>query len=144
MEISKKKETLLLNGFCRSGGRRRGNSRKRKDRQILRPCQRTKTVMEHEDEVDTIFVGALRIVSMGLNKWLEEMKGLEEMKIRGKKSKQSRFYHCWFVLFWFYGISTFVGYLMPNPVYTYTLHIDLILWQINHWKLFNTKAGLYI
>ena len=24
----------------------------------------------------------------------------------------------WFVLVWFYGISTFVGYLMPNPFYT--------------------------
>ena len=31
----------------------------------------------------------------------------------------------WFV--WFYGISTFVGYLMPNPLYTYTLNIyDLV------------------
>ena len=24
-----------------------------------------------------------------------------------------------FRLVWFYGISTFVGYLMPNPIYTY-------------------------
>ena len=22
-------------------------------------------------------------------------------------------------LFWFYGISTIVGYLMPNPIFTY-------------------------
>ena len=26
----------------------------------------------------------------------------------------------WFGLVWFYGISTIVGYLMPNPLYTYT------------------------
>ena len=26
----------------------------------------------------------------------------------------------WFGLVWFYAISTIVGYLMPNPVYTYT------------------------
>ena len=25
----------------------------------------------------------------------------------------------WFGFFWFYGISTIVGYLMPNPLYTY-------------------------
>ena len=25
----------------------------------------------------------------------------------------------WFGLVWFYGISTIVGYLMPNPFYTY-------------------------
>ena len=24
---------------------------------------------------------------------------------------------------WFYGISTIVGYLMPNPVYTYVLDV---------------------
>ena len=27
----------------------------------------------------------------------------------------------WFGLVWFYGISTIVGYLMSNPVYTYIL-----------------------
>ena len=26
-------------------------------------------------------------------------------------------------LLWFYGISTIVGYLMPNPLYTYILNI---------------------
>ena len=28
-----------------------------------------------------------------------------------------------FGLVWFYGISTIVGYLMPNPVFTYILNI---------------------
>ena len=28
----------------------------------------------------------------------------------------------------FYGISTFVGYLMPNPVYTYILNIYDLVW----------------
>ena len=29
----------------------------------------------------------------------------------------------WFGLVGFYGRSTIVGYLMPNPLYTYTLNI---------------------
>ena len=29
----------------------------------------------------------------------------------------------WFGLVWFNGISTIVGYLMPNPLYTYILDI---------------------
>ncbi len=29
---------------------------------------------------------------------------------------------------WFYGISTIVGYLMPNPVYTYILNIYDLVW----------------
>ena len=33
-----------------------------------------------------------------------------------------------FGLVWFYGISTIVGYLIPNPLYTYILNIyDLVL-----------------
>ena len=32
--------------------------------------------------------------------------------------------YIWFSLVGFYGISTIVGYLMPNPVYTYVLNID--------------------
>ena len=28
-------------------------------------------------------------------------------------------HHVHFLLIWFYGISTFVGYLMPNPFYSY-------------------------
>ena len=28
-----------------------------------------------------------------------------------------------FALLWFYGIPTIVGYLMPNPVFTYILNI---------------------
>ena len=35
--------------------------------------------------------------------------------------------YIWFGLVWFYGISTIVGYLMPNPVYSYILNIyDLL------------------
>ena len=29
----------------------------------------------------------------------------------------------WLGLAWLYGISTIVGYLMPNPLYTYILNI---------------------
>ena len=56
----------------------------------------------------------------------------------------------WFGLVWFYGISTIVGYLMPNPLYTYISNIydliwfGLVLWHINHCRLFNAKSSLYI
>ena len=51
-----------------------------------------------------------------------------------------------FSLVWFYGISTIVGYLMPNPLYTYIRNIWLgwVLWHINHYRLFNAKSSLYI
>ena len=56
----------------------------------------------------------------------------------------------WLGLVGFYGISTIVGYLMPNPLYTYILNIyDLVrfgwvLWPINHCRLSNAKFSLYI
>ena len=34
----------------------------------------------------------------------------------------------WFGLVWFYGISTIVGYLMPNPLYTYISNIHDLVW----------------
>ena len=54
----------------------------------------------------------------------------------------------WFGLVWFYGISTIVGYLMPNHLYTYILDIYDLVWfglrHINNCRLFNTKSSLYI
>ena len=53
-------------------------------------------------------------------------------------------------LVWFDGISTIVGYLMPNPLYTYMLNIydlvwfGLVLWHINHCRLYNPKFSLYV
>ena len=74
----------------------------------------------------------------------------------------------------FYGISTILGYLMPNPIYIYIkyglvelgfmayqpfnakscLYIYIkymiwfgwvgFLWHINHFRLFNAKSSLYI
>ena len=58
--------------------------------------------------------------------------------------------YIWFGLVDFYGVSTVVGYLMPNPLYTYILNIyDLVwfgwvLWHINYCRLFNAKSYLYI
>ena len=34
----------------------------------------------------------------------------------------------WFGLVGFYGISTLVGYLMPNPLYTHVLNIYDLVW----------------
>ena len=52
----------------------------------------------------------------------------------------------WLVMF--YGISTLIGYLIPNPVYTYILNIyDLVLvdfMAFNPCRLFNSKSCLYI
>ena len=58
--------------------------------------------------------------------------------------------YIWFVLVWVYGISTIVGYLMPNPVHTYILNIYDLIWfglvlrHINHCRLFYAKSCLYI
>ena len=50
-----------------------------------------------------------------------------------------------FGLVGFYGISTIVGYLIPNPLYSSILNIHgLVLWHINHCRLFNAKSSLYI
>ena len=53
-----------------------------------------------------------------------------------------------FGLVGFYGISTIVGYLILNPLYTYILNIYDLVWlgfmHINHCRLFNTKSSLYI
>ena len=54
----------------------------------------------------------------------------------------------WFGFVWFYGISTIVGYLMPNPLYTYILSIYIkfvwVRWHINYCRIFNGNASLYI
>ena len=55
-----------------------------------------------------------------------------------------------FGLVGFYGISTIVGYLIPNLLYTYIyiryIRFGLVgfLWHINHCRLFNAKSTLYI
>ena len=53
-----------------------------------------------------------------------------------------------FSLVGFYGISTIVGYFLPNPLYTCILNIyDLVrlgFWHINHCWLFKAKSSLYI
>ncbi len=53
-------------------------------------------------------------------------------------------------MFGFYGISTFNGYLMPNPLYIHMLNqydlvrLGWVLWHINQCMLFNAKSYLYI
>ena len=49
----------------------------------------------------------------------------------------------------FYGISTIVGYLMPDPLYTYIMNLYMIclgwvLYHINLCRLFNVKSSLYM
>ena len=36
--------------------------------------------------------------------------------------------YIWFSLVWFYGRPTIVGYLIPNPLYTYRLNIYDLVW----------------
>ena len=45
-----------------------------------------------------------------------------------KKSQANNNSFIWFGLVGFYGISTIVGYLMPNPLYTYILDIYDLVW----------------
>ena len=58
--------------------------------------------------------------------------------------------YIWFGLVLFYGISTIVGYLMPNFLYTYVLSIyglvgfGLVLCHINYYRLFNVKSFLFM
>ena len=62
---------------------------------------------------------------------------------KAKSSLYIYFEYIGFGLVGFYGISTIVGYLMPNPLYTYILNIyGLVLWHINHCRLFNAKSSL--
>ena len=46
------------------------------------------------------------------------------------------------------GISTIVGYLIPNRLYTYISNsydlVSFVLWHINHCRLFNAKSSLCI
>ena len=57
-------------------------------------------------------------------------------------------YVIWFGWVGFYGISTIVGYLMPDLVHTlsikYMIWLGLILWHINHCRLFNAKYRSYM
>ena len=58
--------------------------------------------------------------------------------------------YIWFGLLLFYRISTIVGYLVLDPLYTYILNISglawfgLVLWYIIHCRLFSAKSSLYI
>ena len=49
----KKRENLPNSELCRPRRPLSENQRKRKGRQLLRPCQRTKSAMEHEGDGDT-------------------------------------------------------------------------------------------
>ena len=50
-----------------------------------------------------------------------------EVVFRAKSSLYIYIKYAWFGLVGFYGISTIVGCLMPNPLYTYILNIyDLV------------------
>ena len=63
------------------------------------------------------------------------------------KAKSSLYIYIKFFFFgWvgFYGISTIVGYLISNPLYTYIHLVYMILfcwvsWHINHCRLFNSQ-----
>ena len=74
------------------------------------------------------------------------------IKVPIRKKSGNLFNHprIWFLLVWFYGISTIIGYSISNPLYTYILNIYnlvlfcLVLWHINHCRLFKAKSSLYI
>ena len=52
------------------------------------------------------------------------------MFVLHKRTNQlnSEYFIVFVFLDWFYGISTIVGYLMPNPLYTYIINIYDLFW----------------
>ena len=86
------------------------------------------------------------------NNWTQFRIGLVLWHINPSRlfnSKSSLYMYIRYIRFglvWFKGISTTVGYLMPNPLYTYILNIwfGWVLWHINHCRLLNAKSSLYI
>ena len=56
--------------------------------------------------------------------------------------------YIWFSLVKYYGISTSVGYLMPNILFCiyliYIIWLGWVLWHINHCGLFTAKYFLYV
>ena len=44
--------------------------------------------------------------------------------------------YIWFGLVWFYGISTLIDYLIPNPVYIY-IYIYPDIWFVNEYFVGN-------
>ena len=66
----------------------------------------------------------LSIVLNGLVLWHINQCGL----FNAKSSLYIYIRYIWFGLIGFYGISTIVGYLIPNPLYTYILDIYDLVW----------------
>ena len=73
-----------------------------------------KTKRDFQDVIIIIII----IIIIILNKQLFNVKSSLYIYIK----------YIWFELVGFYGISTFVGYLMPNPLYTYILNIYDFVW----------------
>ena len=69
----KKRENLPTSGLCRPGGPQSKNQRKRKEREVLRPCQRTKKMWNLRVTRIPIIFGALVTVPTILKKELEEL-----------------------------------------------------------------------
>ena len=77
--------------------------------------------------------------------WRWNCQAIQANRVKGKSKNKNRWLKVWLV-----GLSTLVGYLMRNPLYTYISNIydlvwfGLVLWHINHCLLFNAKSSLYI
>ena len=64
-------------------------------------------------------------------------------RMKKKESKKIKKYLVWFGLVWFYGISTFVGYLMPNP-FLYKKSVLFQTIQFNMSTQFNYQKYFYL
>ena len=71
---------------------------------------------------------------------------INHRRLFNAKSSLSVYINKWLGLVWFYGISTTVGYLMPNPlyIYIYMIWFAVVLWHINHCRLFTAKSSLSV
>ena len=70
--VVNKNEKLSNSGFCHPGGPLSENQRKRKERQVLRPCQRTKKIWNIVILIPIVFA-ALGTIPKGLVKRLEAL-----------------------------------------------------------------------
>ena len=71
----------------------------------------------------------------------------QPLEVNAKSSLCIYIKYVLFGLVGFYGISTIVGYLMPNPLHTYIKYMiwfGWVLWHIKNFRLFNTESSLYI
>ena len=107
------------------------NESERIDKYLDLAGEQEKNLCNMKATVIQILVGTFRTVSKNLEKKFDELEIRRIETIQKKTQLKSVIIlrrvlqQC---LVWFYGISTIIGYLMPNPLYTYISNIYDLVW----------------